>query len=92
MPSPSCRNRQSTGTRTSGNSWSYRNGEFRPNPHQFSATLQNEGHFRYNPFRSLETNFNITVKRDAAIPHEWHGTADLGCQPLKAAAETSAAA
>jgi hypothetical protein len=69
----------STGTRTSGQSWSYRNGEFRKNPYQYSATLRNQGTVRYNPFRSLEASFGMAISRDGAIPHEWHGV-DVGTE------------
>jgi hypothetical protein len=69
----------STGTRTSGQGWSYRNGEFRKNPYQYAATLRSQGSVRYNPFRSLETSFGMSLERDAGIPHEWLGI-DVGTE------------
>ena len=69
----------STGTRSAGQGWSYRNGTFVKDPYQYSATLQNRGSARYNPFRSLETSFGMSIDRDAAIPHEWMGV-DVGTE------------
>ncbi|HET6349301.1 MAG TPA: cell surface protein SprA [Candidatus Krumholzibacteria bacterium] len=69
----------STGTRTAGNSWAFRDGDFRKNPYQYSATLNSQGSARYNPFRSLETSFGMYINRDAAIPHDWLGV-DIGTE------------
>lgn len=63
----------STAARSQGDSWSYRNGEFRKNPELYAAELRNQGNVRYNPFRSIETSFGISVVRDLAIPRDWHG-------------------
>lgn len=69
----------STGTRSSGNSWSYRDGEFQKNPFQYSATLVSQGNVRYNPFRSVESSYGMTINRDASIPHQWNGV-DIGTE------------
>jgi Motility related/secretion protein len=69
----------STATRQTGKRWSLINGEFRKDPYQYAATLTNQGTVRYNPFRSLESSFGMTINRDLAIPHFWHGY-DVGTE------------
>ena len=68
-----------TATRTSGTSWSYRDGDFRKNPYQYSATVTSQGNVRYTPFRSLESSFGMSINRDGSIPHEWMGV-DIGTE------------
>ena len=53
--------------------WSLRGDEFRRDPFQYNASLRNQGSVRYNPFRSLETNYGMAISRDVGIPHQWHG-------------------
>jgi hypothetical protein len=66
-------------TRSEGQSWSYRDGDFRKDPFQYTATVASQGNVRYNPFRSLETSFGLSVNRDASIPHQWLGV-DIGTE------------
>ncbi len=68
-----------TATRTTGQSYSYRDTAFTRDPYRYSATVVSQGSVRYNPFRSLETNYGMTLNRDASIPHEWLGV-DIGTE------------
>ena len=58
-----------TATRTTGHSASYRETTWIADPSRYSATAVGQGNVRYNPFRSLETNFGLSINRDASIPH-----------------------
>jgi hypothetical protein len=69
----------SNATRQTGRRWSLVNGEFRMDPYQYAATLTNQGTVRYYPFRSLESSFGMTINRDLALPHYWHGY-DVGTE------------
>jgi hypothetical protein len=69
----------STASRQTGKRWSLINGEFRRDPYQYAATLTNQGTVRYNPFRSLESSFGMTINRDLALEHYWHGY-DVGTE------------
>jgi hypothetical protein len=63
----------SSASRQTAKRWSLRAGEFRKDPYQYNATLRNQGNVRYNPFRSLESNFGMAISRDLGIPHDWQG-------------------
>lgn len=67
----------SSASRQTTRRWSLRAGEFRRDPFQYNAGLRNQGNVRYNPFRSLESNFGMAVSRDLGIRHDWHGI-DVG--------------
>lgn len=71
-----------TATRTTGQSYSYRDTAFTRDPYRYSATVVSQGNVRYNPFRSLETNYGMTLNRDASIPHEWLGV-DIGTETAR---------
>ncbi|HKW14574.1 MAG TPA: cell surface protein SprA [Candidatus Krumholzibacteria bacterium] len=69
-------------TRSEGQSWSYRDGEFHKDPFRYSATVISQGNVRYNPFRSLESSFGMSINRDASIPHDWMGF-DIGTETAR---------
>jgi len=69
----------SSASRSEGRSWSYRDGQFRKNPYQYAATVTSQGNVRYNPFRSLESSYGMSINRDGSIPHEWLGV-DIGTE------------
>ncbi len=67
----------SSASRQTATRWTFRDGEFRRDPFQYNAQLRNQGNVRYNPFRSLESNFGMSIARDLGLPHDWHGI-DVG--------------
>ncbi len=72
----------STGTRTTGQSYSHRDTTWVRDPDRYLATVVSQGNVRYNPFRSLETSYGMTQNRDASIPHLWHGF-DIGTETAR---------
>jgi hypothetical protein len=63
----------SSASRQTSTRWTLRTGEFRREPYQYNASLRNQGNVRYNPFRSLESNFGMAITRDLGLPHDWQG-------------------
>ncbi len=63
----------SSANRQTSTRWTLRTGEFRREPYQYNASLRNQGSIRYNPFRSLESNFGVAISRDLGLPHDWQG-------------------
>lgn len=60
-------------TRQTGKRWSFVNGRFQRDPYQYAASMLNQGTVRYNPFRSLESSFSMSITRDLALDHYWKG-------------------
>jgi len=68
---------RSTANRRTTQRWRFLNGEFVRDPFLFAADLTNTGSANYSPFQSLSSSFNMTIRRDLGLPHEWLGV-DVG--------------
>ncbi len=64
---------KSSADRTTGRRWTLVNGVFDRGPYQYQANMVNSGTVRYNPFRSLESSFSMTIRRDLGLDHLWKG-------------------